>query len=99
MGAPITIQLSKTVEGHGIMLQEHATKLNEHEFILNGVKDCPGLVSDVHDMKDMMKTMEKLWVTQNVWNKILGIVALPLVTSIVVLIWSMIIGKVTLFGV
>ena len=88
-------QLGRTLERHESTLEEHTTRLNEHDYLLNGIKDVKdshGLVQDVSDMSEVLKSMSKLWAQQAVWNRIFGVIALPLVAAIVGLLWSLLTG-------
>jgi hypothetical protein len=74
--APRVDELEKTVS-------THAVKIQEHDQILNGVKDCPGVVGDVVDIKDTIVKINLLLNSQTLYNKIITFFASALALSIV----------------
>lgn len=83
--APRVNELEKTVSGH-------ATKIYEHDLILNGTKDCPGLAKDVEDMKSAIININLLLNSQRLYNKILVFFASAIAVSVVGYIMKLIFG-------
>ena len=81
--APRVDILETTVKDHDIQLERHNSKIQEHEQILNGVKDCPGVVGDIVDMKNAIEKINLLLNSQTIYNKILTFFASALALSIV----------------
>ncbi len=92
MASTTIAQVDKRVTEHDSILKEHGAKLQEHDYILNGAGDQPGIVKEFRDVKEIVKGMDTLWQQQKVWNRILGFVASALGISIIALIWSLITG-------
>ncbi|MBA4420258.1 MAG: hypothetical protein C0391_03850 [Anaerolinea sp.] len=81
--APRVVALETTVKDHDEQLLRHNSKLQEHDQLLYGIKDCPGVVSDVVDIQKAIEKINLLLNSQTIYNKILTFFASALSLAIV----------------
>jgi len=80
---PRVERLEIKVSEHDTRFMDHRSQLQEHDQILNGVKDCPGIVGEVVDLKETIQKINLLLNSQTIYNKILTVFATALVVAVV----------------
>ena len=63
-------------------------KVDEHETLLIGIPDCPGIVSRVKTLEASIDSIEKSLVSINVYMKLLAFVGTAIGISVIGFLWA-----------
>jgi len=93
---PRVTRLEARVDSHEQTLLQVCQRLSDHDEVIDGRKDQPGLISRLAKIEQLILAIEQYHVRIDVWIKLLSFVGGTLVLSIVGLIWSLITGAVSI---
>jgi len=92
--APRVTRLEARVDSHEQTLLQVCQRLSDHDEVIDGRKDQPGLISRLGKIEQLILAIERYHVRVDVWIKILSFVGGAVGLSIIGLIWALITGAV-----
>lgn len=92
--APRVARLEERVDTHELALEQACRRLSDHDDVIDGRKDQPGLIARLARLEEYTQTVERYHARVDTWIKLLTFVGGTIGVSIIGLIWSMIIGAV-----
>jgi hypothetical protein len=69
-------------------VEEHDEKIGEHEQLLIGIPDCPGIVARVKTLETSISNIEKSLVSINVYMKLLAFIGSAIGLSVIAFLWA-----------
>lgn len=92
--APRVTRLEARVDSHEQTLLQVCQRLSDHDEVIDGRKDQPGMISRLASLEKSMIAMDAYHSRVDAWIKILSFVGGAIGLSIIGLIWSLLTGAV-----
>ena len=86
---PRVVRLENTVDDHGRRLDKVEDKIDDHEYVIYGKENCPGLVPRV-------AAVERATIEMKIYSRILFAIGSGLGLLIMGLLWDILTHKITL---